>query len=152
MDYKRFLTVSSLKREDNYMRKVSEDFVNAAFVQENPSIITMAGGMPNPQTFPILEATLKLRDGKTIDMDAKDMKLALQYSGTKGLPPLLKTLTELQCKVHNPPTYKAENHPGPMDVIVTSGSQDGLCKVLSLWSVRGTIYFWNTQHIQGLWL
>lgn len=33
----------------------------AAFVQENPSIITMAGGMPNPQTFPILEATLKLR-------------------------------------------------------------------------------------------
>eukprot|EP00105_Crassostrea_gigas_P029831 XP_011451891.1 PREDICTED: kynurenine/alpha-aminoadipate aminotransferase, mitochondrial-like isoform X1 [Crassostrea gigas] len=84
MDYKRFLTVSSLKREDNYMRKVSEDFVNAAFVQENPSIITMAGGMPNPQTFPILEATLKLRDGKTIDMDAKNMKLALQYSGTKG--------------------------------------------------------------------
>lgn len=47
------------------------------------------------------------------------------------LPPLLKTLTELQCKVHNPPTYKAENHPGPMDIIVTSGSQDGLCKVRS---------------------
>lgn len=35
--------------------------LTAAFVQENPSIITMAGGMPNPQTFPILEATLKLR-------------------------------------------------------------------------------------------
>lgn len=123
MNYARYLTRVSAARQHSAIR------VLTAFVQENPSIITMAGGMPNPQTFPILEATLKLRDGKTIDMDAKAMRLALQYSGTKGLPPLLKTLTELQCKVHNPPTYNAENHPGPMDVIVTSGSQDGLCKV-----------------------
>ena len=45
------------------------------------------------------------------------------------LPPLVNMLTELQCRIHNPPTYKAEGHPGPLDLIVTSGSQDGLCKV-----------------------
>ena len=33
----------------------------ASIVQENPSIITMAGGMPNPQTFPIQEVSLKLK-------------------------------------------------------------------------------------------
>eukprot|EP00105_Crassostrea_gigas_P029832 XP_011451892.1 PREDICTED: kynurenine/alpha-aminoadipate aminotransferase, mitochondrial-like isoform X2 [Crassostrea gigas] len=78
MNYARYLTRVSAARQHSAIR------VLTAFVQENPSIITMAGGMPNPQTFPILEATLKLRDGKTIDMDAKNMKLALQYSGTKG--------------------------------------------------------------------
>lgn len=36
-------------------------FFIASIVQENPSIITMAGGMPNPQTFPIQEVSLKLK-------------------------------------------------------------------------------------------
>nr|XP_022329260.1 kynurenine/alpha-aminoadipate aminotransferase, mitochondrial-like isoform X3 [Crassostrea virginica] len=129
MAYTRFLTERSLKRKKNYVRRMLEIVVNASIVQENPSIITMAGGMPNPQTFPIQEVSLKLKNGKRIDLDEKTTRIALQYSGTKGLPPLVNMLTELQCRIHNPPTYKAEGHPGPLDLIVTSGSQDGLCKV-----------------------
>lgn len=122
MNYARYLTKISAARTHSAIRILS------AIVQENPSLITMAGGMPNPQTFPLLDASLTLRDGTKIDLDAKAMKSALQYLPTKGFPPLVNFLHDLQYKVHNPPTYEAVDHPGQMDVLVTTGSQDGLCK------------------------
>jgi kynurenine/2-aminoadipate aminotransferase len=35
----------------------------------------------------------------------------------------------LQSKIHNPPTYNNDNHEGKMELLITNGSQDGLCKV-----------------------
>ncbi|XP_048758464.1 kynurenine/alpha-aminoadipate aminotransferase, mitochondrial-like isoform X1 [Ostrea edulis] len=130
MDYNKFLTTASLKRENNFMRLTANKVVFASIMHENPTLISMAGGMPNPQTFPLLDASLKLRDGTTIEVDAKSMKIALQYLGTKGLPPLIDFVNEIQYKVHNPPTYRAVDHPGQMETIITCGSQDGLCKVI----------------------
>ncbi|XP_061181725.1 kynurenine/alpha-aminoadipate aminotransferase, mitochondrial-like isoform X2 [Saccostrea echinata] len=122
MNYAKYITRISAARRHSAIRILS------AIVQENPSLITMAGGMPNPQTFPLLDASLTLRDGTKIDLDAKAMKTALQYLPTKGFQPLINFINDLQFKIHNPPTYKADDHPGQMDVIITTGSQDGLCK------------------------
>ncbi|KAK3091816.1 hypothetical protein FSP39_022850, partial [Pinctada imbricata] len=103
---------------------------SAAIVQQSPpSLISMAGGMPNVNTFPLVEGSFKLKDGTEIVIDKKSMKQALQYSATQGIPELLSFVYKLQFRIHDPPTYNNINHPGQMECIITNGSQDGLCKV-----------------------
>jgi 2-aminoadipate transaminase len=80
---------------------------------EKPSIISFAGGLPNPQTFPVHEveeATKRvLRD---------HAKQALQYSTTEGVTVLREAVAEHLNKdgmdVH------------PDEVLITNGSQQGL--------------------------
>jgi len=45
-------------------------------------MISLGGGMPNPETFPIQSGTLTLKDGTKIDITPERMKVALQYSET----------------------------------------------------------------------
>jgi 2-aminoadipate transaminase len=80
---------------------------------EKPNIISFAGGLPNPSTFPVhevLEAT-----GRVLRDHAKS---ALQYSTTEGVTVLREAVAEhLQAdgmRVH------------PDDVLITNGSQQGL--------------------------
>ena len=80
---------------------------------EKPNIISFAGGLPNPGTFPtkeIEEATHRvLRD---------HAKSALQYSTTEGVTPLREAVAEHLGKdgmrVH------------PDEILITNGSQQGL--------------------------
>ena len=80
---------------------------------EKPNIISFAGGLPNPGTFPakeIEEATHRvLRD---------HAKSALQYSTTEGVTPLREAVAEHLRKdgmrVH------------PDEILITNGSQQGL--------------------------
>ena len=58
----------------------------------------------------------------------EDMEVALQYGTTQGQGPLREWLKALQIMIHSPPLW-SNQHPTNFDVIVTSGSQDGLCKV-----------------------
>lgn len=80
---------------------------------EKPNIISFAGGLPNPQTFPtqdIEEAAQRvLRDHA-----AK----ALQYSTTEGVTPLREAVAE-----H---LRKDGMQVQPDDVLITNGSQQGL--------------------------
>lgn len=59
------------------------------------------------------------------------------------IPELLTWMKNLQKKLHNPPTatYSPEN--GQMDVCVTTGSQEGLCKVAtgcSIYRVKASLW------------
>ena len=56
------------------------------------------------------------------------MQQALQYLPTNGLPSLVKQLKDLQLEVHKPPKETWDN----TDIVVTNGSQDGLCKALEM--------------------
>ena len=58
------------------------------------------------------------------------MKIALQYCPTQGLSPLIDWLKTLQRMIHAPPVWE-NGKEADYDVIVTSGSQDGLCKVVN---------------------
>jgi len=79
-------------------------------VTERPGVISLAGGLPSPQTFPIAEfaaasATVLERDGRA----------ALQYAASEGYPPLRE--------------FVAERLPWEVDpdrVLITTGSQQGL--------------------------
>ncbi|XP_042324442.1 kynurenine/alpha-aminoadipate aminotransferase, mitochondrial isoform X3 [Sceloporus undulatus] len=97
-----------------------------------PSLISLAGGAPNPNTFPFKTASIAIGDRTTVEIGEELMKRALQYSASAGIPELLSWLKDLQKSLHNPPTidYRAEE--GQMELCVTTGSQEGLCKVFEM--------------------
>ncbi|XP_034086291.1 kynurenine/alpha-aminoadipate aminotransferase, mitochondrial isoform X1 [Gymnodraco acuticeps] len=119
MNYARFLTAVSAARKPSAIRMLTE-------LQQRspPTMISLAGGAPNPNTFPFLSASFGLKDGQTLNFDEALMKRALQYSASNGIPELLTWMKKLQKDLHNPPS--------PMDMCVTTGSQEGLCKVFEM--------------------
>ncbi|KAK5875727.1 hypothetical protein CesoFtcFv8_026775 [Champsocephalus esox] len=119
MNYARFLTAVSAARKPSAIRMLTE-------LQQRspPTLISLAGGAPNPNTFPFLSASFRLKDGQTLNFDEALMKRALQYSASNGIPELLTWMKKLQKDLHNPPS--------PMDMCVTTGSQEGLCKVFEM--------------------
>ena len=82
-------------------------------VTERPGIISFAGGLPSPQTFPIdamREASERvLRD---------DGKAALQYAASEGYAPLREWVAK--------DLLKQGMHVSPDQVLITTGSQQGL--------------------------
>ena len=82
-------------------------------VTEKPGIISFAGGLPSPQTFPIdamREASERvLRD---------DGKAALQYAASEGYAPLREWVAQ--------DLLKQGMHVSPDQVLITTGSQQGL--------------------------
>ncbi|KAK3567338.1 hypothetical protein QTP86_019605, partial [Hemibagrus guttatus] len=127
MNYSRFLTAVSMARKPSPIRILTE-------LQQRspPSLISLAGGAPNPNTFPFLSATIQMKNGETVLFDQTMMKRALQYSASPGIPELISWLKKLQKKLHNPPTASYSPEKGQMELCVTTGSQEGLCKVFEM--------------------
>ncbi|XP_077866065.1 kynurenine/alpha-aminoadipate aminotransferase, mitochondrial-like, partial [Saccoglossus kowalevskii] len=48
------------------------------------------------------------------------------------LPELVEWLKKLQIEEHSPPTVNYSKEHGQMDLIITTGSQDGLCKTFEM--------------------
>ncbi|XP_029311254.1 kynurenine/alpha-aminoadipate aminotransferase, mitochondrial [Cottoperca gobio] len=119
MNYARFLTAVSAARKPSPIRMLTE-------LQQRspPSLISLAGGAPNPNTFPFQSASIKLKNGQALTFDEVTMKRALQYSASNGIPELLTWMKNLQKDLHKPPTQ--------IDMCVTTGSQEGLCKVFEM--------------------
>ncbi|XP_041360154.1 kynurenine/alpha-aminoadipate aminotransferase, mitochondrial-like [Gigantopelta aegis] len=90
----------------------------------------MAGAWPNPEFFLIKDISLTLKDGSKLDVDRSLVTRAMQYSSTSGFPELIKWVKDLQEKVHKPPTLEITDENKQLDIIITNGSQDGICKTL----------------------
>ncbi|CAL8325879.1 unnamed protein product [Lota lota] len=127
MNYSRFLTAVSAARKPSPIRMLTE-------IQHRspPSLISLAGGAPNPNTFPYCSATFTVRDGSTITFDEPLMKRALQYSASYGIPELVAWMKSLQRSLHKPPSADYSPERGQMDLCVTTGSQEGLSKVFEM--------------------
>ncbi|ROL46732.1 Kynurenine/alpha-aminoadipate aminotransferase, mitochondrial [Anabarilius grahami] len=97
-----------------------------------PSLISLAGGAPNPNTFPFQSASIKVKGGDAVVLDEMLMKRALQYSGSYGIPELVSWMKDLQKSLHNPPTTGYSPERGQMEICVTTGSQEGLCKIFEM--------------------
>jgi 2-aminoadipate transaminase len=80
---------------------------------QNPEVISLAGGMPDPATFPVEEIKEITQEVLT-----KNSAQALQYSTTEGLPALRKCILDYLAKDGN--NGELEN------IIISSGSQQGL--------------------------
>ncbi|XP_061108067.1 kynurenine/alpha-aminoadipate aminotransferase, mitochondrial isoform X2 [Conger conger] len=127
MNYSRFFTAVSAARKPSPIRIITE-------LQQRspPSVISLAGGAPNPDTFPFHSATVKVKNGASIVLDETTMKRALQYSASSGIPELLSWMKTLQRNLHNPPTASNSVAGGQMDICVTTGSQEGLSKTFEM--------------------
>ncbi|KAM6909105.1 kynurenine/alpha-aminoadipate aminotransferase, mitochondrial isoform 1-T1 [Xenentodon cancila] len=127
MNYARFLTAVSAARKPSPIRMLTE-------LQQRspPSLISLAGGAPNPSTFPFQSASIQVKSGHTVTFDEMAMKRALQYSASNGIPELLTWMKNLQKDLHNPPSACYSPDKGQMDMCVTTGSQEGLCKVFEM--------------------
>ncbi|XP_057576247.1 kynurenine/alpha-aminoadipate aminotransferase, mitochondrial-like isoform X2 [Hippopotamus amphibius kiboko] len=127
MNYARFITATSAAREHCAIRVMAEILGKAS-----KSALSLAAGAPNPNMFPFKTAVVTIENGEAIQFDEEIMKRALQYSQSAGLPELLSWLKQLQIKLHNPPTIHYPPSQGQMDICVTCGSQEGLCKLQPL--------------------
>lgn len=118
-NYGRFISKISANRQPSLIRELTKVLATAP-----PEMIPLSGGFPNPATFPFSKITVETLDGKTINMEGSLLRSALQYLPTQGYPPLVSWLKDLQKQIHQP----APN----TELVVTTGSQDGLCKALEM--------------------
>ncbi|KAJ8028785.1 Kynurenine/alpha-aminoadipate aminotransferase, mitochondrial [Holothuria leucospilota] len=132
MNYMRFINCLSQARKRSPIRLMTE-----ILYKSPPTLISMASGMPNATQFPFQEATFKLTDGTSVDIASADMKKALQYNPTPGIAPLHSWLMELQQHLHNPPTFGMTEGEQKMDLLVTTGSQHGLCMAFEMLLKQG---------------
>ena len=90
-----------------------------------PGMISLGGGMPNRETFPIRKVTCEMLDGSKVDICTEDsLDEAFQYSPTQGIPRLVKQLESLQRFEHG--------HVDNTRLCITTGSQDGLAKAFDM--------------------
>lgn len=76
------------------MGQVKKSFIREILkVTINPEIISFAGGLPNPESFPV--DGIRNACMKVLDTDAKN---SLQYSTTEGYLPLREYIAERYMK------------------------------------------------------
>jgi len=101
-----FYSILASKMEGSVIREILK-------LVQNPEVISLAGGMPDPATFPVED--IKKITHKVL---SKNSARALQYSTTEGLPELRKCILDHLAKDGN--NGELEN------IIISSGSQQGL--------------------------
>lgn len=104
------MSLNYAKRMDNIKASEIRELLK---LTQQPNIISFAGGMPAPESFPIEEL---VKIGK--DVLENSGAQALQYGPTEGYQPLREAIAKRMAKVRV--DAKAEN------ILVTSGSQQGL--------------------------
>ncbi|WP_313755898.1 PLP-dependent aminotransferase family protein [Tissierella sp.] len=104
------MSLNYAKRMDNIKASEIRELLK---LTQQPNIISFAGGMPAPESFPIEEL---VKIGK--DVLENTGTQALQYGPTEGYQPLRDAIAKRMAKVKV--DVKAEN------ILVTSGSQQGL--------------------------
>ncbi|XP_076178119.1 kynurenine/alpha-aminoadipate aminotransferase, mitochondrial [Ptiloglossa arizonensis] len=119
MDYSSFKTEVSKRRRSATTRELTK----IAYSMQKTAV-SLAEGMPNEETFPFTEISIKLNDGSSFTLNGSELTDALQYIPTQGYPPFLQTLREFQRRAHAPPLWESR------DIMIVSGSQDGLSKTL----------------------
>jgi len=99
----------------NRMTNAHKSFIREILkVTADPNVISFAGGLPNPQFFPVKD----LADA-TAKVLAEDGENVLQYSTTEGYLPLRQYIAERYSKRKG---LELE----PDEVLITNGSQQGL--------------------------
>lgn len=82
-------------------------------VTERPGIISFAGGLPSPETFPI--EAMRVASERVLTQDGR---AALQYAASEGLPALREWVAQ--------DLHKQGMKVDPDQVLITTGSQQGL--------------------------
>ncbi|ORY74220.1 PLP-dependent transferase [Neocallimastix californiae] len=117
MDYSQFLSKRSALRKPSAIRTL-QSYLSI------PNMISLSGGMPNPETFPYKNMSFRMHNGEKITLGEANLRRALQYSGTAGFPELIDWLRKLQWEEHQPDC--------DYDICLGNGSQDLLTKAFDM--------------------
>lgn len=101
-----FYSILASKMEASAIREILK-------LVQNPEVISLAGGMPDPATFPTEELNEVVKQ-----ILAKNSACALQYSSTEGLTELREFILSW--------LDEAREKAGLDNIMITSGSQQGL--------------------------
>ncbi|XP_052213811.1 kynurenine/alpha-aminoadipate aminotransferase, mitochondrial-like isoform X2 [Dreissena polymorpha] len=108
-------------------------------LQTDETYIKLAGGLPEPELFPLKSVALTLPDGTNLEISSKDLVAGLQYDATAGRKELIVFLTDLTKRLHDPPTWRTPGSPDAHCIMTSCGAQDGQYKVLDLLLNEGDI-------------
>ncbi|KAI9141627.1 kynurenine/alpha-aminoadipate aminotransferase [Paraphysoderma sedebokerense] len=114
-NYSSFIAPLSASRKPSAIRAIQP-------LMKIPGMISLAGGLPNPDTFPVEGVTIKLKSGKTVELTKEEVGEMLQYGPTSGHPILHNFLTQLTQQTHTPPS--------PFQLHIGNGSQDLISKTI----------------------
>jgi 2-aminoadipate transaminase len=108
------IDVNSLFRFSALAEKMQPSPIRELFrVIQQPGMISFAGGLPDPDTFPVEGfascADVLERDGRTV----------LQYGASEGYPPLREAITDMMVR-------RIGHRPLAEELLVTSGSQQAV--------------------------
>ena len=123
------------KNARNMMRSEIRDLLK---LTRQPGVISFGGGLPSPETFPVMEL-----EEITCELLRKKGAVALQYGPTEGEVSLREEIAKLMDR----------EKPGvtPDNVLVTSGSQQGLDVVAKVFLDPGDIVLMELpSYIGGL--
>ncbi|VVC44502.1 Hypothetical protein CINCED_3A019470 [Cinara cedri] len=126
LDYTRFINEISSKRRPSQLREIYN------LVQNLPShSIKLGVGVPNVETFPFQNISVKLTTGENIQIQGDELSEALQYLPSKGYKPLLNVLEEIQDCFHGSQNWQNRT------IMITSGGQEGLSLAVDMCLNRG---------------
>ena len=97
------------------MRNIHKSFIREILkVTVNPEVISFAGGLPNPETFPVEE--IRQATARVLEAEGENV---LQYSTTEGYLPLRQYIAD---------RYKQRKglEVSPDEILIIHGSQQGL--------------------------
>lgn len=106
VNWERFLSQRALNMKSSAIRELLK-------FTEQPDIISLGGGLPAPELFPVREI-----EEACHYLLREEPKLALQYSTTEGYRPLREFLADSMAKYNI-------NH-SPDNILITTGSQQAL--------------------------
>ena len=123
------------KNAQNMMRSEIRDLLK---LTRQPRVISFGGGLPSPETFPVMEL-----EEITCELLRKKGAVALQYGPTEGEVSLREEIAKLMNREKSGVT--------PDNVLVTSGSQQGLDVVAKVFLDPGDIVLMELpSYIGGL--
>jgi 2-aminoadipate transaminase len=103
---------------DDYLSDRSRN-IPGSFIREilnltqQDDFISLAGGLPNPQFFPVDEFQAAMQN-----VLCQNGKRLMQYGGTQGLPELREWVANRYRNLYGPTLF-------PSKIIITNGSQRG---------------------------
>lgn len=127
------MNLSFAKRMDHLKASEIRELLK---LTQQPDIISFAGGLPAAELFPI-DAIRKANDKVLAEMG----RVALQYGPTEGYVPLREKIVGLMAKQQISAT--------PQDVVVTSGSQQGLDFVARIFINPGDVIITESPSYLG---
>lgn len=128
MNYSKFLTRVSAARQPSAIRSLQP-------LTLIPGMISLGGGLPNPGTFPFSKIEVSLNTGEgPLCIDGAELKAALQYAPTEGLPSFVEWVNSYIRKFHRPQIKD-------WSICVSTGSQDALSKAFEMILEAGDVIF-----------